>query len=64
MEGLVMDEYLVSWSEEMSSEQFKLLVEWPGSYVVVACRIVVSAPFPVSFLFLFGPWTWDFGFGT
>ena len=27
MEGLVMNEHLVSWSDEMSSEQFELLVE-------------------------------------
>ena len=47
----VMDEHLVSWSEEMSSEQFELWVEWAGGYVVwadgyvvVACRIIVSAP--------------------
>ena len=28
MEGLVMDEHLVSWSEEMSSQQFELLGTW------------------------------------
>ena len=30
-----------------------------GVVVVVACRIIVSAPVPGSFL-----WTLDFGFGT
>ena len=30
-----------------------------GGVVVVACRILVSAPVPVRFL-----WTLDFGFGT
>ena len=32
----VMDEHLVSWSEEMSIEQIELWVEWKGGYVVWA----------------------------
>ena len=32
--------------------------------VVVACRIILSAPVTVPFLFLFGLWTLDSEFGT
>ena len=50
----------------MSSKQFELLVELAVGYVVVACRIIVSAPpSPIPTLdFGLGPdldWT---GFGT
>ena len=42
----------------LTFQKRKVMDEW-GGVVVMACRITVSAPVPVPFL-----WSLNFGFGT